>query len=116
MRGEKVSVDIGDGSEPGSPPHARGKAHSLWVRPPRPGITPACAGKSQASPRMFLSTGDHPRACGEKTLFIPNHAPYLGSSPRARGKVYSYCAAVLSLGITPACAGKRALGLDLQLD
>ncbi len=91
----------------GSPPRVRGKdlIQRSLIAPC--GITPACAGKSQASPRMFLSTGDHPRACGEKTLFIPNHAPYLGSSPRARGKVERLLIFVHADGITPACAGKR---------
>ena len=59
-------------SHVGSPPRARGKDGG-WGRRDRP-------------------PGDHPRVRGEKTLFMPNHAPYLW--------------------ITPACAGKRGGVLD----
>ena len=46
MRGEKKHMQNHPHHAPGSPPHARGKAHR--GRDPRgqEGITPACAGKS----------------------------------------------------------------------
>ena len=66
MRGEKVSVDIGDGSEPGSPPHARGKEDIYLAFTGLTGITPVCAGKSRWSQTIYHRLRDHPRVCGEK--------------------------------------------------
>ena len=50
----------------GSPPRMRGKG-ALYMRPvPRPGITPAYAGKSPFQPVPVRFAWDHPRVCGEK--------------------------------------------------
>ena len=64
--GEKVSVDIGDGTEPGSPPRVRGKVRVLDIAERGVGITPARAGKRSARISRRCATWDHPRACGEK--------------------------------------------------
>ena len=71
------------------------------------GITPAHAGKRRAPCRLRWSSGDHPRACGEKigSSIVP--ACVSGSPPRMRGKeFYSRCLWKW-VGITPAHAGKR---------
>ena len=50
-------------------------------------ITPAHAGKSAFVKRVFIKQQDHPRTCGEK--------------------IHHISATILSIGITPAHAGKR---------
>ena len=70
----------------GSPPPMRGK--DLWNvhRPPRPGITPAYAGKSvRGDPRRLLSR-DHPRLCGEKERITDSPEGILRITPAYAGK------------------------------
>ena len=50
---------------------------------------------------------DHPRVCGEKSVSIVRAARRIGSPPRVRGKGSSRFFLAGSMGITPACAGKR---------
>ena len=106
MRGEKVSVDIGDGSEPGSPPHARGKAKQAHGCSCPPGITPARAGKRHCSSRTMRRTWDHPRVRGEKCIPTVLRCSRSGSPPRVRGKAAQPRPVGRYDGITPACAGK----------
>ena len=77
-------------------------------------ITPACAGKRLKRSVVDACTKDHPRVCGEKK--IPTLQPLisLGSPPRVRGKVPCSAATSSSVGITPACAGKRKSFQPLQ--
>ena len=50
-------------------------------------ITPAHAGKRhQPKDAQFLYL-DHPRACGEKVVFLIDEIQIEGSPPRMRGKV-----------------------------
>ena len=91
----------------GSPPRVRGKAkdscpHTLHTR-----ITPARAGKRGLGRWHHHLPGDHPRACGEKSLrfFLPLSS--IGSPPRVRGKDGIVQRIVSVVGITPARAGKR---------
>ena len=72
----------------GSPPHVRGKA---------------CRRSPQPS-----GCGDHPRMCGEKTLYIGIGRTVVGSPPRVRGKGARPEGDPPLSGITPACAGKSA--------
>ena len=92
----------------GSPPHVRGKAAVLRRSAVRPGITPACAGKSEFLfdfTRQFRITPacagkryklyytrtckkDHPRMCGEKSAVTWCGLLWSGSPPHVRGKVY----------------------------
>ena len=75
-----------------------------WRVPP--GITPACAGKSTAESRLRITTGDHPRVCGEKFCACATGARARGSPPRVRGKALGNLFVHHHQGITPACAGK----------
>ena len=90
----------------GSPPRVRGKVTLLYALADKERITPACAGKSTAEPRLRITTGDHPRVCGEKchSLFLAASAE--GSPPRVRGKAFDAGKLIPVYGITPACAGK----------
>ena len=72
-------------------------------------ITPAYAGKSDATELYAVQKQDHPRVCGEKLagLFLPDGLP--GSPPRMRGKERGSTSRQRRNGITPAYAGKSPL-------
>ena len=92
----------------GSPPHVRGKGTNSKTALPHDRITPACAGKSSICPTTTSTTRDHPRMCGEKVLPASLLSPVPGSPPHVRGKGSKTIPKETSMGITPACAGKRA--------
>ena len=109
MCGEKCEAYARIHGMVGSPPRMRGKAlenggGSLDVR-----ITPACAGKSHFATNFHLNKRDHPRMCGEKWDKLPREIKQKGSPPHVRGKECVNSARKLPVGITPACAGKRAI-------
>ena len=93
---------------PGSPPRVRGKVFGQNFQYFPSGITPACAGKRKQEHGQKNRSGDHPRVCGEKCACTAKPMPLWGSPPRMRGKVPTIPVSIHSLGITPACAGKRA--------
>ncbi len=104
--GEKVAITITNRSGWGSPPRVRGKADNGNGGQSKPGITPACAGKSLRRTRREGQKWDHPRVCGEK-LSAKSTSPGLsGSPPRVRGKVPVKRNLSRLRRITPACAGK----------
>ena len=90
----------------GSPPRMRGKVHNAILTFHQGGITPAHAGKSLRLPNNHVRIRDHPRACGEKVVFLIDEIQIEGSPPRMRGKVFRTCQAEMSQRITPAHAGK----------
>ena len=92
----------------GSPPRVRGKVSGIASKIKSLRITPACAGKRMVDCRFEVTSGDHPRVCGEKRGGLPQDTPVTGSPPRVRGKVTTQNAFGMNYGITPACAGKRA--------
>ena len=65
MRGEDSESSQSSPIPAGSPPHARGRLSTL--RTPRRScrITPACAGKTRATPSRRRRAQDHPRMRGE---------------------------------------------------
>ena len=84
--GEKLIKSLSMGWSMGSPPRMRGKVNPAVRTVDGFGITPAHAGKSQCSAGCSGSTGDHPRACGEKGISMGVGEQTLGSPPRMRGK------------------------------
>ena len=109
MCGEKSNHQPAPCRPIGSPPRVRGKVRHPGSNHPRPGITPACAGK-----RYWFSTGhilpwDHPRVCGEKPDSPGSWRKCRGSPPRVRGKATPRCILQQLRGITPACAGKSTV-------
>ena len=50
--------------------------------------------------------GNHPRACGEKSLAVSRKLVSVGSPPRMRGKGDDRRIVLVRMGITPAHAGK----------
>ena len=104
--GEKRVSDIKKYKNPGSPPRMRGKVLVSNVAIDEDGITPAHAGKRQASEGKQLQKQDHPRACGEKNSPIMRTWRPWGSPPRMRGKELGRVSRLLFARITPAHAGK----------
>ena len=107
MCGEKLHADVFCNNCEGSPPHVRGKAyifHTFWGVER---ITPACAGKSVQRLLHSYNSWDHPRMCGEKRLPCCYDFTRTGSPPHVRGKGCGGFHGRITLGITPACAGKR---------
>ena len=103
---KKYIASVKDGDQ-GSPPPMRGKVHPLYLVPERCRITPAYAGKRQASSELLLSCRDHPRLCGEKRCHARCLMRRLGSPPPMRGKGIFPKKSQQKDGITPAYAGKR---------
>ena len=105
--GEKPTATAPRARLRGSPPRVRGKVQVTSLVERGLGITPACAGKRQCSTSKIWGSWDHPRVCGEKTVYDFAYTEKGGSPPRVRGKVDRGVAPVRPFGITPACAGKR---------
>ena len=70
----------------GSPPRMRGKDGVNDSAQAVTGITPACAGKSSAARRARQPSRDHPRVCGEKSMYDYGNNTAQGSPPRMRRK------------------------------
>ena len=110
----------------GSSPRVRGKLPAQPRDHRRPGLIPACAGKTattgttvarwRAHPRVCGENGPelprrgapraHPRVCGENTPGVSHPPRSYGSSPRVRGKPASTTPAWTPPRLIPACAGK----------
>ena len=85
----------------------RGKEASGRYAHRNTGITPAYAGKSSSAVCIRVDTGDHPRLCGEKSMFEIGSGSVPGSPPPMRGKATAVVLVSTPKGITPAYAGKR---------
>ena len=86
----------------------RGKGSFHFIRSLLSRITPACAGKRSFVVPKNAHSRDHPRLCGEKKIRISPLRNNAGSPPPVRGKALLPQQFRSALGITPACAGKRA--------
>ena len=86
MRGEDALPAVGGVAVVGSPPHARGRRRRCSRGCPRLGITPACAGKTCAQPRVREGRSDHPRMRGEDAVRRSTPSSPNGSPPHARGR------------------------------
>ena len=93
----------------GSPPLARGTVIFSPRHSNGAGITPACAGNSITLSWSYPPSRDHPRLRGEQARAVALATQSLGSPPLARGTAKSSIARWYDAGITPACAGNRAL-------
>ena len=109
--GEEYQLNLGERVVLGSPPRVRGRVRAVPGPAPFGGITPARAGKSADGRACIRVLQDHPRACGEepgRRWCRPGRA---GSPPRVRGRADTALHHQNPIGITPACAGKRAVHL-----
>ena len=109
MRGENPVCCRSSRSGTGSSPHARGKRGAPGVSKKRPGLIPACAGKTPGLPISRRMRRAHPRMRGEN-FTGPCLAPEdWGSSPHARGKRSQASQRTRDKGLIPACAGKTGV-------
>ena len=69
MCGEKTQIGQVVHPDWGSPPRMRGKEVGVSGDGLQLGITPACAGKRKSCVAQKTSAWDHPRMCGEKSIF-----------------------------------------------
>ncbi len=90
----------------GSPPQVRGKLFCTHPFSVYNGITPAGAGKTTSNCSESGNRQDHPRRCGENKPSSIALCVGLGSPPQVRGKPCACNTSTLTLGITPAGAGK----------
>ena len=101
-KGMSLSAYIIDGS----PPHMRGK-RSIWLNYANAmRITPAHAGKTPTILPIVPKAPDHPRTCGENTLWRSIWLETCGSPPHMRGKPRIKVKMEGQNRITPAHAGK----------
>ena len=94
----------------GSPPRLRGKPDLVKIGVAHDGLTPAPAGKTVRHDELTCIARAHPRACGENELSWLNPAHSAGSPPRLRGKPRTAALEQGRGGLTPAPAGKTAVG------
>ena len=87
MRGEDPATSLKNVETAGSPPHARGRRRHLRDEHERLRITPACAGKTNASTADPKCSQDHPRMRGEDVRGRLARCTKLGSPPHARGRL-----------------------------
>ena len=78
-------------------------------------ITPAYAGKSVSIISTAAGIRDHPRLCGEKVEDVLAEYDDEGSPPPMRGKGHKSRIDIVSVGITPAYAGKSIRQLRLSV-
>ena len=95
----------------GSPPQVRGKAEYAALSDAKEGITPAGAGKRKKALKPRWNRGDHPRGCGEKSIYGGAHHISIGSPPQVRGKAHACPCRFAISGITPAGAGKSRVDI-----
>ena len=92
----------------GSPPRLRGTSGAYRHSSPLVRITPAPAGNISGPTARPPYQWDHPRACGEHSLWRSGWRWQLGSPPRLRGTLVDTGVIPLGVGITPAPAGNIA--------
>ena len=68
--GENLTAGGGSTKLTGSPPQVRGKRRRRRPTPIKRRITPAGAGKTQNSTSFPATLRDHPRRCGENSVFM----------------------------------------------
>ena len=88
-----------------SSPRMRGALAAGTGRGYRPRIIPADAGSTDRPYARQTFRRDHPRGCGEHTIFNPIQSLQYGSSPRMRGARLPPHLDALDGGIIPADAG-----------
>ena len=89
----------------GSSPRLRGTRKREVAAWRGVGIIPALAGNTLRVLTSSVSTGDHPRACGEHSYQCSKALCSLGSSPRLRGTHTLGSFDLTGVGIIPALAG-----------
>ena len=92
----------------GSSPRMRGTRGRTPFPARIQGIIPAHAGNTPIDSGEMLNARDHPRACGEHSVFKKRQFQKPGSSPRMRGTQIRQPVDVRLAGIIPAHAGNTS--------
>ena len=108
--GANKSVRGVSGVRIGSSPRMRGKHHADTTHGVEPRIIPAHAGQTTAFSAAPTPATDHPRACGANMNRMHQKIPYIGSSPRMRGKPGERETSPEARRIIPAHAGQTEGG------
>ena len=85
MRGEYTLKQLITERRMGSPPLARGIPTYNQTKRVKRGITPACAGNTDADASTYNQRRDHPRLRGEYFMVASSNSNFIGSPPLARG-------------------------------
>ena len=93
--------------EKGSPPPMRGKVKFKTDLFSFSRITPAYAGKSLAIASGWSPVGDHPRLCGEKSLYTDNRVIFKRITPAYAGKSFSSSETAVSRWDHPRLCGEK---------
>ncbi len=96
----------------GSPPPVRGIHRIICLSSRNPRITPACAGNTYVLRDGIRGYQDHPRLCGEYSLYVATNHRFVGSPPPVRGIPLGTGERNEHARITPACAGNTWLVLS----
>ena len=104
--GENAAVFDAVAGAAGSSPRVRGKPAPPPHGANKPGLIPACAGKTPSIIHAMTPAAAHPRVCGENDLWACQTVDWKGSSPRVRGKPSGAGDGHGGCRLIPACAGK----------
>ena len=108
VRGEYPLFPVRSRADKGSPPRARGIPYFRCRFRCWNGLTPACAGNTHPKPAEASVNRAHPRVRGEYKIMKVVNLGDPGSPPRARGILIQVCRTILSVRLTPACAGNTS--------
>ena len=108
MRGEDFVCSRNVPDILGSPPLARGRHGPDDEKNLSPGLTPACAGKTDVGHGVRSLARAHPRLRGEDSDSSTPIETFQGSPPLARGRRLSSGRLPFRQRLTPACAGKTS--------
>ena len=114
--GEEEPLSNSMASSPELPPLVRGRASFATKSGLNTGITPARAGKRQrlCSCRSFIR--NYPRSCGEEYQQPLVYLCLAELPPLVRGRALIVNETAQQIGITPARAGKSAVGEENMVD
>ena len=104
--GENAYILNPDRLRGGSSPRGRGKPALRRAWALRIGLIPAWAGKTPALAAKSPKCAAHPRVGGENPWTARSVSWVHGSSPRGRGKPFSFLFTTATRGLIPAWAGK----------
>ena len=90
----------------GSPPHSRGRQQSPSQYQAGTGLTPAFAGKTRILGAQRAGNRAHPRIRGEDPDVGGAEPEASGSPPHSRGRLAVKASDQITIGLTPAFAGK----------
>ncbi len=110
VRGEHFLTTLTWPVAGGSSPRAWGNPGVLRAEQPRDRIIPTCVGKTISKERNPGTRTDHPHVRGENNIVNRWLTQFIGSSPRAWGKLDRMLKLMGEDRIIPTCVGKTSRG------